>query len=135
MVNMQDFLNAGLGLWKAGEESFRESREKVERAFSELKSKGAEDTSAGAEKIREALENTVRGVKDVSHQAEGNLGKALEEAKKNYSQVMDQLHNFVGEERVRDLNVRINELATLIRKDESEQGPPQTNAVSSEKNT
>ncbi|HBS05268.1 MAG TPA: hypothetical protein DEA96_09900 [Leptospiraceae bacterium] len=112
---LQDLVNAGIGLYKAGEENLQGFLSTLQKSFEDLKSKGAQDSSDTAAKLRESLDQTIKGVKDVSEKAEGNLKAVLEEAKKNYSQVFDQIKNFVGEERIADLNTRINELSTLIQ--------------------
>ncbi len=112
---LQDLVNAGIGLYKAGEENLQGFLSTLQKSFEDLKSKGAQDSSETAAKLRDSLDQTIKGVKDVSEKAEGNLKVVLEEAKKNYSQVFDQIKTFVGEERIADLNTRINELSTLIQ--------------------
>lgn len=113
--SLQDVLNAGLGLLKEGEKGFQSALESVARAFEDLKSKGAEDHSAAAQKIREVLDNTIRGVKDVSSTAEENFNRVLEEARKNYGQILEQARTVVGEERISDLNSRFEDLAKFIQ--------------------
>ena len=71
--------------------------------------------SESAVKLREVLENTIRGVKDVTTQAEENFNKVLAEAQKNYAQVFEQVKTVVGEERLNDLNSKIEELSGYIK--------------------
>ncbi|MBI3395872.1 MAG: hypothetical protein HY042_08560 [Spirochaetia bacterium] len=66
---IQDILNAGIGLIRSGQENFGDAWKKVETTFNDLKSKGSMDQSEAALKVREVLENTIRGVKDVSSKA------------------------------------------------------------------
>ena len=113
--NLQDILNAGLGLFKMGEENFQSALKAVEKTFEDLKGRGASDNSEAAQKIREVLDNTIKGVKDVQTQAEQNFNRVLAEAEKNYSQVLEQVRGVVGEERINDLNTRLDELATFIK--------------------
>lgn len=113
--SLQDVLNVGLGLLKEGEKGFQQALEGVAKAFEDLKSKGAEDTSESAQKIREVLDNTIRGVKDVSTTAEANFNRVLEEARKNYGQILEQARTVVGEERIHDLNARFEELAQFVQ--------------------
>lgn len=113
--NLQDILNAGIGLLKAGEENFSTALKNVEKVFNELKTKGATDNSEAAVKIREVLENTIRGVKEVSGKAESNFNLVLSEAQKNYAQVLEQIKKVVGDERIKDLNSKIEELASYIK--------------------
>jgi len=113
--NLQDILNAGIGLFKAGEENFKTAVANLEKSFTELKSKGASDNSDAAIKIREILENTLRSAKEVQSKAETNLNTFLSEAQKNYAQVLEQVKKVVGEERIRDLNTKIEELNTLVK--------------------
>lgn len=113
--SLQDVLNAGLGLLKEGEKGFQNALETVSQAFEDLKSRGADDTSEAAQKIREVLDNTIRGVRDVSTQAEANFNQILEEARKNYGQILEQARTVVGEERISDLNGRFEELAKFVQ--------------------
>jgi len=113
--NLQDILNAGIGLLKAGEENFQTALKNVEKVFNELKTKGASDSSESALKIREVLENTIRGVKDVQSKAESNFSMILAEAQKNYAQVLEQVKKVVGDERIRDLNSKMDELASYVK--------------------
>ncbi|MCB1166026.1 MAG: hypothetical protein KDK37_15320 [Leptospiraceae bacterium] len=112
---LQDLVNAGIGLYKAGEENLQGFVSTLQKSFEDLKSKGAQDSSETAAKLRNTLDQTIKGVKDVSEKAEGNLKVVLEEAKKNYAQVFEQIKAFVGEERIKDLNTRIDELSQLIQ--------------------
>ena len=118
MVDTQihDILNAGIGLFKAGEENFKSALENVEKTFEDLKSKGALDNSEAAVKIREVMENTINSITEVYDKAGSNFGMIIEEAQKNYAQVLEQIQNFVGEERIRDVNSKIEELAEYIKK-------------------
>lgn len=112
---LQDLVNAGIGLYKAGEENLQGFLSTLQKSFEELKSKGAQDSSETAVKLRDSLDQTIKGVKDVSEKAEGNLKAVLDEAQKNYSQVFEQIKSFVGEERIKDLNTRMDELSKLIQ--------------------
>lgn len=112
---IQDILNAGIGLFKASEENFNQALAQVEKVFEELRTKGASDQSEAAIKIREVLENTIKGVKDISSQAETNFTRVLEEAQKNYAQVLDQIQAAVGEERIKDMSAKIEELSGYIK--------------------
>ena len=112
---IQDILNAGIGLFKASEENFTQALGQVEKIFEELRDKGASDQSESAVKIREVLENTIKGVKELSGQAEVNFNRVLEEAQKNYAQVLEQIQQVAADERIKDLNSKIEELSGYIK--------------------
>ena len=112
---LQDLVNAGIGLYKAGGENLQGFLSTLQKSFEDLKSKGAQDSSETAVKLRNSLDQTLKGVKDVSEKAEGNLKAIIEEAQKNYSQVFEQIKSFVGEERIADLNTKMDELSKLIQ--------------------
>lgn len=114
--NIQDILNAGIGLFKSGEENFKTALGNVEKTFEELKARGEGDNSEAAVKIREVLENTIRSIKEVTDKTESNFSQVLDIAQRNYQQVLEQITKLVGEERVRDLNARMEELAEYIKK-------------------
>jgi hypothetical protein len=113
--NIQDILNAGIGLFKVGEQNFQTAIQAVTKTFEELKTKGASDNSEAAQKIREVLDNTIKGLNDVSSKAQENFNTLMAEAQKNYAQLTEQLKTVVGEERIRDVNVRFDELAAFIK--------------------
>ncbi len=112
---IQDILNAGIGLFRAGQANFADALKKAEAQFEDMKKKGSMDNSQAALKVREVLENTIRGVKDVSSKAEANFNVVLAEAQKNYTQVLDQIKQLVGEERIKDVNSKIEELAAMLK--------------------
>ena len=114
--NIQDILNAGIGLFKAGEANFKTALANVEKTFEELKAKGSTDNSEAAVKIREVLDNTIRSIKDVSERADSTFATVMAEAQKNYTQVLAQLQGVLGEERMRDLNAKMEELTGYIKK-------------------
>lgn len=113
--NIQDILNAGIGLFKVGEQNFQTAIQAITKAFEDLKSKGAADNSEAAQKVREVLDNTIKGLNDVASQAQANFERVLSEAQKNYTQVLDQLKTVVGEDRIKDVNSRFEELASFIK--------------------
>ncbi|HMU85289.1 MAG TPA: hypothetical protein PKE49_09365 [Leptospiraceae bacterium] len=122
--NLQDVLNAGIGLFKSSEENFKVAVSNLEKTFNDMRNKGAADNSDAAIKIREILENTLRSAKDVQAKAEQNLNVFMAEAQKNYSQVLEQVKKVVGEERIRDLNTKIDELTTLVKQKVGQPGGP-----------
>lgn len=114
--NIQDILNAGIGLFKSGEENFKTALGNVEKTFEELKARGEGDNSEAAVKIREVLENTIRSIKEATEKTETNFSQVLDIAQRNYEQILEQVKKLVGEERVRDLNARMEELAEYLKK-------------------
>jgi predicted RNA-binding Zn ribbon-like protein len=122
--NLQDVLNAGIGLFKSSEENFKVAVSNLEKTFNDMRNKGAADNSDAAIKIREILENTLRSAKDVQAKAEQNLNVFMAEAQKNYTQVLEQVKKVVGEERIRDLNTKIDELTTLVKQKVGQPGGP-----------
>lgn len=113
--SIHDILNAGLGLFKAGEENFKSAFVDLEKTFEELKKRGNEDNSEVAVKIREVLDNTIKGIKEVSDRTESSFSQVMSEVQKNYEQILEQIKRLVGEERIRDLNSKLEELTEYIK--------------------
>lgn len=113
--HIQDILNFGIGLFKAGEENLQSVFEQIQSAFNKLKEKGEQDASATAVRLHDFVSGAVAGLKDLSNQAEQNLSNLMKEAQNNYSHVLDQINHVIGEQRVRDLNTRVEQLADLVK--------------------
>ncbi|MBL8018622.1 MAG: hypothetical protein JNM27_03070 [Leptospirales bacterium] len=58
--NLQDVLNAGIGLIRASEEAVGQAVANAQKTFEDLKNKGASDFSDSAIKAREALASALR---------------------------------------------------------------------------
>lgn len=113
--NIKDILNAGIGLFKSGEENLQSTIQAVQAAFEDLKTRGAADSSEASQKIREVLDNSIKGFQDISTQTEENMNRVLQEAQKSYSQVLDQVKQVIGDERIQDLNDRFEDLAGFVK--------------------
>jgi len=114
--NLKDLLDAGIGIIKLGEDNIKQVLSKLEKNFSELKEKGAQDNSEVAVQLRELLSRTLSDVKNVSDQAEKNLNKFLDDAKQNSQRVLGQFKQFVGEDNINDFSSKMEEIAKNIQK-------------------
>lgn len=61
--NLQDILNAGIGLVLAADEAARNAVSSAQKGFEDLKNKGAADYSDAAIKARSILQDTLRAVR------------------------------------------------------------------------
>jgi len=60
LPNLQDVLNAGIGLLRASEETVNQTVAQAAKTFDDLKNKGATDYSDAAIKAREALASALK---------------------------------------------------------------------------
>ena len=70
---LQNALNAGLGLYRTAEEKFQGLREQIEQGYTELVAKGGTDQSENAGKLREILNQGLSQVKDLQGKVEAAL--------------------------------------------------------------
>jgi len=113
--DLQDMLNAGLGLYRFGEKNAMELIQKLEASFRELVEAGSADQSREAQAIREVLSSSLKEVRETSSRAEKNFNAILEEAGKNYAQFLEQLSTFTREMNIQNYSAKIDELSKSIR--------------------
>ncbi|MBL8021586.1 MAG: hypothetical protein JNM27_18085 [Leptospirales bacterium] len=116
---LQDILNAGIALFRAGEGTVQNAVKEVQRTFEQLKEKGAQDNSEQAVKLRKLLD-------DIVHQSSGLSGKAgtaytdaLTQLEQLYANVLDQIKKLVPPERINEIKDKMEELSRVIQQKKS----------------
>ncbi|MBX7057114.1 MAG: hypothetical protein K1X75_03540 [Leptospirales bacterium] len=112
---LHDVLNAGIALFRSGEDSVNNAVKEVQRTFDQLKEKGAADTSEPAVKLRSALNDVVTQANDLSSKAGGAYGDAVKQLEQLYGKVVEQIKAVVPEDRLNELKDKIEELQRVIK--------------------
>lgn len=87
-MSIHDILNAGIGLYKEGEKGLRQVLQSLQASYDELKRKGEEDQSETAIRLRQALDQTIANLRQISLEAETRLQALVQEAGRNYEQLL-----------------------------------------------
>lgn len=112
---LQDILNAGIALFRSGEDTVNNAVKEVQRTFDELKSKGASDTSDGAVKLRKTLDDIVAQANDLSGKAGAAYEDNLAKLETLYSNAVEQIKAVVPEDKMNELKDKIEELTQVIK--------------------
>ncbi|MEQ8353355.1 MAG: hypothetical protein RH862_17910 [Leptospiraceae bacterium] len=117
---LHDVLNAGIALFRAGEDSVNNAIKEVQRTFDELKAKGAADNSEPAVQLRKVLDDIVAQANDLNQKTGDAYGQALTQLQDLYNKATVEIEKIVPEERVNEIKDKIEELSTVINSKISE---------------
>jgi len=123
-MSLRDVLNAGIGLYIEGEKRFRQALQHLQASYENLRLQGEADQSEAAERLRQSLDLTISGIRNISAQAEERLQHLVDEAGKNYNQLLAGLEAQIDTIRKHSeegsLKVKIQELSQSLKKQGSE---------------
>ena len=112
---LHDILNAGIALFRSGEDSVTSAVKEVQRTYDALKEKGAADTSEPAVQLRKALDDVVTQVNDLSTKAGAAYADSLAKLEVEYKKVAVQVEKLVPQDQVAEIRAKIDELTKVIR--------------------
>lgn len=112
---LHDVLNAGIALFRAGEDSVNNAVKEVQRTYAELKEKGAADTSEPAVQLRKILDDVATQVNDLSTKAGAAYADALAKLETQYKALSVEIEKMVPKEQVAEIRAKIDELTKVIR--------------------
>ncbi|MCB1309785.1 MAG: hypothetical protein KDK30_16460 [Leptospiraceae bacterium] len=112
---LHDILNAGIALFRAGEDSVNNAVKEVQRTFDELKQKGAADTSDAAVKLRKTLDDIVTQANELNSKAGTAYQDSLKQIEGLYANATEQIKALVPEDRINEVKDKIEELNKVIR--------------------
>lgn len=112
---LHDVLNAGIALFRAGEDTLNNAVKEVTRTYEELKSKGATDTSEPAVKLRKLLDDVVQQVNEVSSKADSTAKDVFAQVDTQYKQIVEQIQQMVPEDQLNQIKDKIEELSNAIK--------------------
>ncbi|MCE9597908.1 MAG: hypothetical protein K8S54_08060 [Spirochaetia bacterium] len=112
---LQDILNAGIALFRAGEGTVQNAVKEVQRTFEQLKEKGAQDNSEQAVQLRKLLDDIVHQSSGLQGKAGGAYSDALTQLEQLYANVLDQIKKLVPPERINEIKDKMEELSRVIQ--------------------
>jgi len=112
---LQDILNAGIALFRAGEGTVQNAVKEVQRTFEQLKEKGAQDNSEQAVKLRKLLDDIVHQTGGLQSKAGSAYTDALAQIEQLYTNVLDQIKKVVPPERINEIKDKMEELSRVIQ--------------------
>lgn len=112
---LHDVLNAGIALFRSGEDSVNKAVSDIQKTFDELKSRGAADNSEPAQKLRKNLDDIVQQTNNLSSQAGSTYNETLVKIDELYQNAMTEIQKIVPEDKVNEFKDKIDELNKTIR--------------------
>ena len=112
---IEDVINAGIALFRAGENGVSSAVQKVEDSFEELKKKGAADKSEAAKKLRSSLEDITSRVSQLAGKADETYKDSLKQLEGHYNTVLEQVKQLIPSEKIGEIKGKIDELRQAIK--------------------
>jgi actin-like ATPase involved in cell morphogenesis len=113
---LTDVVNAGIALFRAGEEALKSSVVDFEKKFNEIKQKGELDQSEQAVQVRDLLNKTIKDTKDVLDNANSSYKDIITKAQTNFEGISAQLDQALPEQVKSQAKAALDELKALIEK-------------------
>jgi len=112
---LKDILNAGIALFRSGEDTLTNAINEVQKTYEALKDKGAQDESEKAQQLRQILEDIVSRTQDLQNSAGSVYADSMLQLQEKYQTLMDQLGTMFPEERLTEFKDKFEELARVIK--------------------
>ena len=112
---LNDVLNAGIALFRTGEQTLNKTISDLQKSFDELKARGASDTSEEAQKLRSQLDEIIKNTDALRNKAEESYKETLEKIETNFKGVVQQVEKILPKNELDSLQKNINELLNTIR--------------------
>jgi hypothetical protein len=113
---IMDILNAGIGLLQSGKDGVEKAKVELEKTYSELTAKGAQDTSEAATKVRESLDKMLVDIKDFTSVAGKNYEETRSKIIENYNKITEEIQSKMPEGKIEAVKAKIQEVAENIKK-------------------
>lgn len=113
---LTDVVNAGIALFKTGEEVLKNSLVDFEKKFNEIKQKGELDQSEQAVQIRDLLNKTIKDTKDVLDNANASYQDIVSKAQTNFEGIYNQVDAALPEQVKTQAKAALDELKAVIEK-------------------
>jgi phage host-nuclease inhibitor protein Gam len=112
---LQDVLNAGIALFRAGEDSVANAVKEVQRTFDDLKAKGASDNSESAVKLRKTLDDIVRQAQDLNTKANASAGDTYTKLQGLYGNAVAEIQKIIPQDQIQAIKDKADELTKVIK--------------------
>jgi ElaB/YqjD/DUF883 family membrane-anchored ribosome-binding protein len=113
---LTDVVNAGIALFKTGEEVLKNSLSDFEKKFNEIKQKGELDQSEQAVQVRDLLNKTIKDTKDVLDNANASYQDIVSKAQANFEGIYNQVDSALPEQVKTQAKAALDELKAVIEK-------------------
>ena len=112
---LHDVLNAGIALFRAGEDSVSKAISDVQSTYDQLKEKGASDTSDAAVRMRNLLDDIVSQANDLSGKAGSTYTEGLAKLEEQYTALIEQVQKVVPQDQIDQIKDKLDELTNVIK--------------------
>ncbi|MGV3667627.1 MAG: phasin-related domain-containing protein [Leptospira bouyouniensis] len=116
---VMDVVNAGIALFRSGEEKLKTSIVDLEKVYNELKSKGELDKSAETQKIRDLLSKTIADAQGAIGKTNASYDEIVAKLQTNYQSIYQQIDTAIPPQVKEKLKQTLDELKVLIDKAKS----------------
>ena len=116
---VMDVVNAGIALFRSGEEKLKSSIVDLEKVYTELKSKGELDKSAETQKIRDLLSKTIAVAQGAIGKTNASYDEIVAKLQTNYQSIYQQIDTAIPPQVKEKLKQTLDELKVLIDKAKS----------------
>ncbi|ABZ94735.1 hypothetical protein EHQ92_14180 [Leptospira biflexa] len=116
---VMDVVNAGIALFRSGEEKLKSSIVDLEKVYTELKSKGELDKSAETQKIRDLLSKTIADAQGAIGKTNASYDEIVAKLQTNYQSIYQQIDTAIPPQVKEKLKQTLDELKVLIDKAKS----------------
>ncbi|XDD45387.1 hypothetical protein AB3N60_11735 [Leptospira sp. WS39.C2] len=113
---VMDVVNAGIALFRSGEEKLKTAVVDLEKVYSELKSKGELDKSAETQKIRDLLSKTISDAQGALGKTNASYDEIVAKLQTNYQSIYQQIDTAIPPQVKEKLKQTLDELKVLIDK-------------------
>ncbi|PJZ76182.1 phasin-related domain-containing protein [Leptospira neocaledonica] len=114
--SLMDILNAGIALFQSGEDKLKQSLSDLDHAYQDLKSKGAQNQSEQANRLRDLIQKTVGDAQDKLLNANESSKVVINQLKENFEKISAQIDESLPEEFKAKAKSAIEELKKLTKK-------------------
>ncbi|TGL58097.1 hypothetical protein EHQ58_11975 [Leptospira ognonensis] len=119
---VMDVVNAGIALFRSGEEKLKTAVVDLEKVYTDLKSKGELDKSPESQKIRDLLSKTITDAKDAIGKTNASYEEIVTKLQANYQSIYAQLDTALPPQLKEKAKQALDELKALIDKVKNKQG-------------
>ncbi|GBF49709.1 hypothetical protein LPTSP4_12250 [Leptospira ryugenii] len=113
---VMDVVNAGIALFRSGEEKFKAAVVDLEKVYNELKAKGELDKSPESQKIRDLLSKTITDAQDAIGKTNASYEEVVAKLQANYQSIYAQIDSALPPQVKEKAKQALDELKVLIEK-------------------
>ncbi|WP_411822078.1 phasin-related domain-containing protein [Leptospira sp. 'Mane'] len=113
---VMDVVNAGIALFRSGEEKLKTAVVDLEKVYNDLKSKGELDKSPDAQKIRDLLNKTIADAQGAIGKTNASYDEIVAKLQANYQTIYAQIDTALPPQVKEKLKQGLDELKALIDK-------------------